>query len=129
MSKFWSEKSEMSELEFASNALCQHVAPVGSAQYIYQRIEIAARRLHWSESRTRDIWNADPRVDIKPRELRKIEEVTGLRYGRQELTEIDELIRRADALLDGPDEDFYRPFVAAFHAFIGALNRPGTEGD
>lgn len=62
-----------------------------------------------------------------PAELVQIEEVTGLRYGRKELTEIDALIARADALLDGNDPDFHRPFVAALRAFFGAVDRPGTE--
>lgn len=43
--------------------------------------------------------------------------------------EIDSYIARADALLDGTDADFYRPFVAAFRAFHRALARPGTEGE
>ena len=118
----------MSSVEFVQMALRERVAPpsVGSVK---ARINHAARRLGWSASRTQDAWYADPRISIKADELRAIEETTGLRYGRQELQEIDAYIARADALLDGPEADFYRPFVAAFRAFHRALARPGTEGE
>lgn len=82
-----------------------------------------ARRLRWSASRTKDVWYADPRVSLKATELRQIEEAAGVRYGKQELAEVDALIARAEALLHGSDEDFHRPFVAALRAFIGALDR------
>lgn len=62
-------------------------------------------------------------MSLKPRELRKIEELAGVRYGREELRTIDDLIATADALLDGPNEDFYRPFVTAFRAMAGAFDR------
>jgi hypothetical protein len=42
-----------------------------------------------------------------------------------EIKEIDEYIARADALLAGPDADFYRPFVDVIRAFHRALARPG----
>jgi len=90
------------------------------------RIRHASRALGWSHSRTKDAWYADPRISISAKELRDIEEASGLRYGRQELKEIDRLIARADALLDGHDPDFHRPFVAAIRAFFGALDRTGT---
>lgn len=116
----------MSSVEFVQDALRNNVAPpsIGSVK---ARIRHAARKLRWTLNRTKDAWYADPRISISADEVRVVEETTGLRYGRQELHEIDAYIARADALLAGPDADFYRPFVAAFRAFHRALARPGTE--
>lgn len=125
MSEKSSEKSEMSDVSWAQDALHNHVAPSGSKK---ERIRDAARALGWGHSRTRDVWYGDERVAIRPKEIRRIEEVTGLAYAREELTEIDQLLERMDALLDGPDADKNRPVIAAFRAFIGALDRPGSEG-
>lgn len=129
MSKKPSENSdEMSELVFSSNAMREHIAPVGSVHHIETRIRIAATKLRWKFSRTRDVWYADDRVSIKPRELRRIEEVAGIKYGRQEVRNIEEVISKADALLDGPEADFYRPFVTAVRAMARVFDRPGTPG-
>ncbi len=127
VSETTSEPSEMSSVEFAQHALRTRVAPpsVGSVK---ARIRHASRKLGWSASRTKDAWYADPRISLSADEMRAVEETSGLRYGREELKEIDLYIARADALLDGPEADFYRPFVAAFRAFHRALARPGTEG-
>jgi hypothetical protein len=122
-----SEKSKMSSVDFAQHALRNHIAP-SSIGSVKERIRLASRRLGWSHSRTKDAWYADPRISISADEIRGLEQETGLRYGQQELTELETYIARADALLDGPDADFYRPFVAAFRAFHRALARPGTEG-
>ena len=123
-----SEKREVSELAFASSAMRERIAPpaIGSVK---ERINRAAAALRWSASRTRDVWYADPRVSIKPRELRKIEEIAGVAYGRQERASVDAIISRADALLMGTDPDFARPFVAALRALFGAVDRTGTEGE
>lgn len=116
------EKSEMSSVEFAQYALRSHVAPpaVGSVK---SRLRHASRRLGWTHNRVRDAWYADPRISISADEIRKIEELTGLRHGRQELKQIDAYIAHAEALLEGQDSDFHRPFVAAMRAFFGALDR------
>jgi len=129
MSDKEAEKSEMSELTWASEALQSRIAPTGSAQYVETRIRLAANALRWKFSRARDVWYADPRVSIKPRELRKIEEVAGIRYGQQEIRDINSIINQADALLDGPEADFYRPFVVAVRAMASAFYRPGTPRD
>lgn len=113
MSKKQSGKTEMSTLVFASEILKNGIAPAGSAENVKARIRLAARRLGWSFTRTKDVWYADPRVSIDGEELRVIERVSGVEYGRRELRTVDDLIARADALLDGPDADFHRPFVAA----------------
>lgn len=123
MSEKQLEKSEMSSVDFASTALQRYVAPQASGQNIKDRIRIASRRLGWSFSRTKDVWYADPRVSISVDEMREIEEAAGIKYGRAEVRTIDDLIAKADALLDGQDADFHRPFVVAFRAFIGALDR------
>jgi hypothetical protein len=117
------EKSEMSSVEFASTALKRHIAPKGSAESVKERIRLAARRLGWSFSRTKDVWYADPRVSIDADELRVIEERAGITYGRAESREIDELIRKADLLLAGPEADFFRPLVDAFRQMVGAHHR------
>lgn len=113
----------MSSVDFASTALKRYVAPSGEGRNVKDRIRLAARRLNWSFTRTKDVWYADPRVSISAEELRVIEEAAGIKYGRIELRTIDELIAKADALLDGPEADFYRPLVDGFRAFIGALAR------
>jgi hypothetical protein len=128
MSEKPSEKSEMSELAFASQMMRDRIAPPGSAASKGERVRAAARALSWKFSRARDVWYADERVSIRPSELRKIEELAGVSYGQKELRELGELIARADALLEGQDADFYRPWVDAFRAFVGALHRPGTGG-
>ncbi len=123
-----SEKSEMqTELVFASQQMRMRIAPPGSAGSKGERIRKAAVLLKWKFSRTKHVWYADDRVSIKPRELRKIEEISGVRYGQQEVKELDRLISRADALLEGSDPDFYRAWVDAFRTFVGAQNRAGTS--
>lgn len=124
-----SEKSEMSELTWASTMLQKNVAPVGTAQYVETRIRNAAKAIGWSFSRTRDIWYEDERVAVRPRELRQLEEFTGLRYGQQELRSVDQLIANADALLLGhTDPDFVSAFVAGLRAFTSALHRARAPG-
>lgn len=127
MSEKQVEKSEMSSVEFAQFALRNHVAPptVGSVK---ARLRHASRQLGWSANRVKDAWYADPRISIGADEIRTIEETTGLRYGREELRSINELINRADALLDGPEADFFRPFVDAVRAMARLAHRTGTEG-
>lgn len=121
------EKSEMTTVEnFVSHALQTRISPPGRAPSVGDRIRRAAHDLGWSYSRTKDAWYSDPRVSISGRELLEIELATGVEYGRKEIRGIDEIIARADALLDGPDADFHRPFVAALRAFVGALSRPGA---
>ena len=116
-------KSEMSSVDFAAVALKNHVAPKGSAENVKDRIRLAARRLGWSFTRTKDVWYADPRVSISAEELRVIEEKAGITYGRTEVREIDDLIAKADSLLAGPQADFYRPMVDAFRAMAGLIYR------
>lgn len=127
MSEITSEKSEMSAAEFAQYALRGYVAPPAVGP-VKARLRHATKKLGWSANRVKDVWYADPRVRITADELRSLEEYTGLRYGREELRTVDEIISRADALLMGQDADFHRPFVAAFRAFVRALDRPGIEG-
>lgn len=127
MSEKSSEKSNMSSVEFVQDTLRNRVAPPGVGVNVSDRIRTAARRLGWSYSRTRDAWYADPRISINADEMRAIEEHAGVRYGRREVKEIDAYIARASALLEGPDPDFHRPFIAALRAFFGAVAGPGTE--
>jgi hypothetical protein len=119
-----SEKSEMSELAFASTQLQTSIAPAALSSHVGERIRIAARRLGWKPSRTKDIWYGDERVDIKPRELRKVEELTGVRYGQAELSEIDQIIARADAILALQGTGGGSPVLAALRALVGAADRP-----
>lgn len=128
MSDFQPEKPEMSEVAFASEMLRERIAPPGIAPSVKERVSKAARALRWSYSRTRDVWYRDPRVSIKPRELRDIARLTGVEYGRQELTEIDALIAKADNLVMGGDPDFHSAFVAAARAFYRALRRARAGG-
>lgn len=124
MSKKSLEKYQMSDVAWAQDALHQHFNS-GSKK---ERLRAASRKLGWGHWRTHSVWYGDERVAIRPQEIRRIEEVTGLAYARKELTEVDQLLERMDALLDGPDADINRPLIAAFRAFISTLDRTGTEG-
>lgn len=126
MSENPSEKSEMSSVEFVQYALRTRIAPPDVGQSVAERIRYAARRLGWSYSRTKDAWYADPRISIKADEVRKIEEATGARYGREELREIDAIISRADEILDSQGTSSRGALAAALRTILGALDRPGT---
>jgi hypothetical protein len=115
-----SEKSDLSELAWAQEQLRENVAPRGSVK---ERVRTAALRLGWSHSRTRTLWYADDRASVKPKELRRITELTGVEYGREELRSVDDLIAQADARLMGNDPDFHSAFAAALRTFIGAFHR------
>lgn len=122
MSKKTPEKSQMqSELVFASGVMRERIAPPGCAPSVAARIAAASRALKWKYSRAFSVWYADERVSLKPRELRQIEELTGVTYGKQEVNEIDHLVSRASALLESQDADFHSAFAAAVRAFAGAL--------
>lgn len=121
--------SQVTESSLLREDLRDVIAPPGAGVNIQDRVRVAARKLGWSFTRTKDVWYADPRVSIDGDDLVKIEEVSGISYGRAEVRSINQLIAQADALLEGADEDFHRPFVAAIRAFFGALDRSGTPGD
>src|SRR5690606_20312953 len=87
MSEKASEKSKMSSVEFVQTALRDHIAPPSTGS-VKARLRLAARALGWSQNRVKDAWYADPRISISADEIRKVEEISGLRYGRQELQEI-----------------------------------------
>lgn len=120
MSENKSEDSELSDLTWAADRLKKDVAPYGK---VNERIRDAARALKWSYSRTRTIWYADERASVKPKELRRITEITGIEYGREEARGVEALISQADALLMGGDPDFHSPFVAALRSLTRALDR------
>ena len=124
-----SEKSEMSAVEFGQHGLRLHVAPrsLGSVKARMEHARRVFRKRDWTDNRVKDVWYADPRIELSADEIKDIEEETGLRYGREEVRGIDELINRADALLESQDEDFHRPFVTAMRSLIRALASPRTE--
>lgn len=127
MSNKSSEKSDLSELEWASERLQKNIAPkrMGSVK---ERIREAAVALGWKHSRARTVWYADERASLKPKELRKVEEVSGVNYGQQEVRSVEQLIANADALLMGNDPDFVGAFVTALRTLAGALDRSRTGG-
>lgn len=127
MNKITLESNKMSELEFASKMLKEHIAPPGSAGGKMERIRLAARKLKWKYSRAMAVWYSDPRVSIKPCELREVEEKAGARFGQSEVEEVDELIQRATTLLERRNPRIRRAFFAAARSFLGALARPGIE--
>ena len=116
MSEKLSENSEMSAVEFSQYALRERIAPrsLGSVKARLRHAVRVMGRRQWSANRVRDCWYADQRISPNADEIRDLEE-------------IDRLIARADALLDGSDADFRRPFVDALRALFGASNRTGTE--
>lgn len=116
----------MPEIAWAQAQLHERVAPASLSSHIGERIRHAARALKWKPSRTKDIWYGDTRVSIKPREMRQIEEFTGVRYGQAELSEIDRLIARADAILADEGPRGGSPVLAALRALVGTSDRPGA---
>ena len=119
----------MTSVEFAQYALSERVAPpsLGSVKArIRHAVTIMGRR-GWSANRVKDNWYADPRISPNADEIRDLEEITGLRYGREELRSLEQLISKADAFLDGEEADFYRPFVDAFRAMARAFDRTRIE--
>lgn len=114
----------MSSVEFVQGALRKRLAPpsIGSVK---ARIRHAARHLGWSANRTKDAWYADPRISVSADELRDVEEATGLRYGREEHKEIEDLISRADAILRNKNSNFIGAFM---HALREALRAEGRAG-
>ncbi len=118
-------KKVMSSVEFTQYALRNYISPPGAGS-VKARLRQASRKLGWTPSRTRECWYGRDRVRVSADEIRKIEEVTGLRYGQEELRTFDELINRADALMDGPEADFYRPFLAAMRAMARVVDRSRT---
>jgi len=127
-----SEFSNMSAAEFAQFALQGHVAPksIGSVKVRLPHAQSVMGRRGWSANRVRDLWYADPRASApKWEEINDLEQLTGVKYARQELRTNDQLISQADALLMGTDPDFAGAFVTALRAFVGALDRTRTQGD
>jgi len=127
-----SEKADreirMSSTEYVQTALQSRIAPT-SIGSVKARIRHASRKLGWSHSRTKDAWYGDPRIALRAEELRDVEQHTGLRYGREELRSVEQLINQADALLDGPEADFYRPFFTALRAVARIADRAGNQGE
>jgi hypothetical protein len=118
-----SENSE-TELEFASRVMRSVIAPIGSAASKGERLRSAAHALRWKFSRARDVWYADERVSLKPSELRQIEEVSGVTYGRKEVDELDQIIARADALLQGAAPDFRSALAGAIREALRSVVGP-----
>ncbi len=122
MSEKVSEKSEMSTTAFCQKALRQEIAPPNFGN-VSARIRKASRDLGWSYTRTKDAWYADPRISISPKELFRVEAVSGLVYAREELRTNDIAIEKATALLGGEDTRLVRTLVAAFREAFGLRDR------
>lgn len=119
----------MSEVAWSSQMMREVIAPPGIAPSVSGRIRAVARALKWKYSRVFSVWYADERVSLKPRELRQIEEITGVRYGQEEIREIDQLISRADAILAGSPPHIDGAVIVALRALVGALDRSRTSRD
>ncbi|OYR25837.1 hypothetical protein CEV34_2661 [Brucella pseudogrignonensis] len=52
--------------------------------------------------------------------------MSGVKYGQQKLSEVDELISRATEILGNDDQDFARPLAVAMRAFLSALDSART---
>lgn len=140
MSEKSSEKSEMSSVEFAQHALKTRLAPpaLGSVgarlchatrkilAYDRKQAEQLDREPQWTANRVKDCWYADTRIKPNADQIRDLEELTGLRYGREELRELDALIDRADALLGGTDQNLHSSVLNAMRSFIRALAGAGA---
>lgn len=130
MDKKIREFNKMSELEFASKMLKEHIAPPGSAGGKMERIRLAARKLKWNYSRAMAVWYSDERVSIKPSELRTVEETAGVRFGQkhEDLEDVEDLIERAEALLGSKNPRVRRALFAAMRTFARNLVGPRTQG-
>ena len=124
MSEKLSEKSEVSDVSYASELLRQHIAP--SSGSVKTRIFQSARRLKWSPSRTKDVWYGDARL-IKAHEMDRLKQLAGVSDARIEYREITAEIARLDAMLSAQDADFHSPFLDAFRAFFGGQDRTGNH--
>ena len=125
-----SEFTNMTTAEFAQYAMTERIAPrsLGPVKVRLPHAQSVLGRRGWTRNRVRDLWYADPRASApKWEEISDLEQITGLEYARQELRTNAQLIGQADALLEGVHEDFHRPFVAAFRAFFGAVDRSRTR--
>lgn len=112
----------MLAVQFCQTALQERIAPPSFGS-VKQRISRASRLTGWSFNRTRDVWYADPRVSIKAEELVRVEAISGLEYARQEMRNYEDIISRAEALLDGPNADFFGPFVDAMRNVLRLSDR------
>lgn len=110
----------MSRVEFCQKQIREHIAPP-SLGNVSIRIARAAQVLGWSYTRARDVWYADLRIRINPDEMQKIEQLTGVKYERNEVSEARRAIRKADALLANEDQNFDRALAAAMRTFMGVL--------
>lgn len=135
MSQKTLEKYQMTELGFVSRMMRERIAPPGAAASKTERIRLAAQKLKWKYSRAFSAWYADTRVSIKPAELRQVEAKTGVKFEefaapKDELEEVNQLISKAESLLDSKNPRIRRALFAATRAFIGTLarSRIGREG-
>lgn len=113
----------MQRLEFCQKALREKISPE-SVGTVTARIRRAARVLKWSVSRTKDVWYADYRVNIHQNELDAVEKAAGITHERNEVREVRDAIKRADALLEHEDETVRRAFASAISTFVSLLDRP-----
>lgn len=129
MSQKTLEKYQMTELSFVSRMMKERIAPPGAASSKTERIRLAAQKLRWKYSRAFSAWYADPRVSIKPSELRAVEEKSGAKFGTKDetLEEVDQMLARAGTLLDSKNPAFRRALFAATRAFIRSM--AGTRAE
>jgi hypothetical protein len=120
--------SKMSTTEFTQTALREYIAPqMFDGELAKSRIDRAARKLGWSNSRTLSAWNGCPKMRVWGDELAQIEQITGLSYAKQEHKEITQLIANADRLLDSTDPDFHSAFTNAFREFVRSVARSRNQ--
>lgn len=129
MSEKTSENYQMAELSFVSRMLRERIAPPGAAASKTERIRLAAQKLKWKYSRVFSAWYADPRVSIKPAELRAVEEKAGVKFAQkhEDLEDVDDLIERAEALLSSKNPRVRRALFSAMRTFARNLVMPRVE--
>lgn len=121
--------SKMSTTQFTQTAIREYIAPpMFDGELAKSRIDRAARKLGWSQSRTISAWNGCPKMRVWADELAQIEQLTGLSYARKEHEEITKLISNADRLLDSTDPDFHSAFTNAFREFVRSVARTRNKG-
>ena len=93
------------------------------------RIGLLARKLQWGHRRTRSLYNGEP-VSLRADEFAELQQLTEARHEHRELAQ---LAASLQALLFGPEADFYRPQVDAIRAALvpqsgGSARASGEAG-
>jgi hypothetical protein len=90
--------------------------------------ELGKYLTHWSARRVRAVYNAEPGVSLRADEQADIDQL--IRAARHEHRELAQLAASLQALLFGPEADYYRPQVDAIRAaLVPQSSSPARAGN